>query len=171
MLSFLPLMSAPLILSKYQNNVLVHEAEYAVLTDFGLAKVFAAAGYSEPMLAAYMAPELFPSNDMSVEELFSKQSDVYAFGMLCYEASLKIKWKSNLIDSIFQLLTNNQPFACYNASLDWQIVPLIQQGKRPIYTSQVQRQISADMWRLMEACWNTLPKNRPSAQQIVERLW
>jgi hypothetical protein len=44
--------------------------------------------YSTALLAGcapYMAPELFPEDDTSVDSLFSLQSDVYAFGMLAFE--------------------------------------------------------------------------------------
>jgi serine/threonine protein kinase len=140
------------------NNVLVDEQGRAVLADFGRAKVIGEVGYSTQILAgsaAYMAPELFPSVEanLNVDEQFSKKSDVYAFGMLCYE-----------------VFTNEVPFACYNARMDWQIVPLIHQGKRPICTTRVQHQITMDMWRLMEACWLTARENRPSAELIVQRM-
>ena len=68
--------------------MLVDEAGHARLTDFGRAKVIGEVGYSTQMLAgsaAYMAPELFPLTDANVDNLFSKKSDVYAFGMLCFE--------------------------------------------------------------------------------------
>jgi len=135
------------------NNVLVDEEGYAVLTDYGRATVI---GYSTPILAgraAYMAPELFPANEVNMNELFTKKSDVYAFGMLCFE-----------------IFTNEEPFASYKARLDWQIVPLVQQGKRPRCSTQMQHQISADMWRLMEVCWITASDKRPSAEQIVQRM-
>jgi serine/threonine protein kinase len=48
------------------------------------------AGYSAaPGSTPYMAPELFPSNEseVGVDELFSKESDVYAFVMVCFEVS------------------------------------------------------------------------------------
>lgn len=36
-----------------------------------------------------MAPELFPQNEheVNVDALFSKNSDVYAFAMVCFEVS------------------------------------------------------------------------------------
>jgi len=137
----------------------VNDSGHAVLRDFDHAKVIGEAGYSDTVLAgygdpvlagsaAYMAPELW-----NVDDQFSKKSDVYAFGMLCYE-----------------IFTNEEPFACYNARMDWQIGLLIQQGKRPRCTTQVQRQIPMDMWRLMEACWVTVRENRPSAALIVQRM-
>jgi serine/threonine protein kinase len=70
----------------------VDEQGHAVLTDFGHAKVIGEVGYSTQRLAGsavYMAPELFPPSEVNVnvDDLFSKQSDVHAFGMLCYEVS------------------------------------------------------------------------------------
>jgi len=140
------------------NNILVDEPGHAVLSDFGRAKVIGEVGYSTQILAgsaAYMAPELFPSGEVNVniDDLFSKKSDVYAFGMLCYE-----------------IFTNEVPFTCHNVRMDWQIVPLIQQGKRPRYTTQVQRRIPTDIWELMEACWVAARESRPSADLIVQRM-
>jgi serine/threonine protein kinase len=138
------------------NNVLVNEQGGAVLSDFGRAKVLGEVAFSTKFLAgsaAYMAPELLPLDEVNVDDQFSKKSDVYAFGMLCYE-----------------IFTNEAPFACHNARQDWQIVLYIHQGKRPICTTQVQRQISKDMWRLMEACWVTAAEDRPLAELIVQRL-
>jgi len=139
------------------NNVLVNNAGQAVVTDFGRAKVIGAVGFSTPMLAGcapYMAPELFPQQgEVDIDQLFSKKSDIYAFGMLCFE-----------------VFTNEEPFACYNARLDWQVVPLIHQGKRPLCTPRVKRFISENMWMIIAACWKTEPDDRPSADQILQRL-
>ena len=44
--------------------------------------------YSTALLAGcapYMAPELFPEDDMSVDNFFTPWSDIYAFGMLAFE--------------------------------------------------------------------------------------
>jgi serine/threonine protein kinase len=62
-----------------------------VLADFGRAKVIGKAGFSTTMFVghiSYMAPELLPPDDSDdIDELFSKKSDIYAFGMLCFEVS------------------------------------------------------------------------------------
>jgi hypothetical protein len=76
------------------------------LSDFGRAKVLGEEGYScfnaaacqlfnsrfvryaTELLAGcapYMAPELFPEDDVDVDKLFSKCSDIYAFGMFAFE--------------------------------------------------------------------------------------
>jgi serine/threonine protein kinase len=62
----------------------------AVLTGFGSARVIGDPTCSDMLLvgtAEYWAPELLPQIDMDVNELFSKKSDVYALGILCFEVS------------------------------------------------------------------------------------
>ena len=80
--------------------MLVDDTGHATLTDFGRAKVIGAVGYDTPILAGYapyMAPELFPQGDVNIDQLFSQKSDVYAFGMLCFEVSRITKGDANLI--------------------------------------------------------------------------
>jgi serine/threonine protein kinase len=140
-------------------NVLVDELGHALLADFGRAKVIGEVGYSTALLAGsapYMAPELFPSSEpeVNVNELFSKPSDVYAFSMVCFE-----------------IFTGELPFACYRkGNLDWQVVPLICQEKRPQYTSRIEPFIFPNMWRIMENCWAAEPGERISAEQILQRI-
>jgi len=139
------------------NNVLVNESGHPVLTDFGRAKITGDVFYSTPLMAGtakYMAPELLPLTDeVDIDELFSKMSDVYAFGILCFE-----------------IFTGEEPFACYRAQLDWQVVPFVQKGQRPLCTTRVQRCISQGMWAMMEACWRTAPEERPLIDQIVQGM-
>lgn len=74
-----------------QKNVLVDEQGHARLVDFGRARVIGEAVYRTAFMAGsapYMAPELLPSADVvDMHDLFSKQSDVYAFAMSCFEVS------------------------------------------------------------------------------------
>jgi serine/threonine protein kinase len=69
----------------------VDAAGHAILTDFGRAKMIGDVFYSTPLMAGtaqYMAPELLnPTEEVDIDELFSKQSDVYAFGILSYEVT------------------------------------------------------------------------------------
>lgn len=73
-----------------QDNILVGNDGCARLTDFGRSKVIGEDGYSTAIvagLAAYMAPELHwqTEDDVIPDKFFSTASDVYAFGMLCFE--------------------------------------------------------------------------------------
>jgi len=138
-------------------NILVDEEGHARLVDFGRARVIGEAGYRTAFMAGtapYMAPELLPTNnDVDVDHLFSKQSDVYAFAM-----------------SSFEIFTGDGPFKCYNFPMDYQIVPLIQQGKKPKCTLRVQSLISRNMWKIMEDCWADKPEDRLSAEEIVRKM-
>ena len=62
----------------------------AVLTSFGHARVIGDPAYNDIALvgsAAYIAPELL-LGEVNVDQLFSKKSDIYALGMLCFKVSL-----------------------------------------------------------------------------------
>jgi serine/threonine protein kinase len=146
---------------------------HALLTDFGRAKLLGEIAFSVQLLlagsAAYMAPELFPPNDLNVDAPFSTKSDVYAFGMLCFEVGRTPQQPYSLTVE-FQIFTHEVPFSFYKAHLDWQIVPLIHQGKKPKCTSHVSRHIAPEMWVIMEACWATIAESRPSAEQIIQRI-
>ena len=71
------------------------------MTDFGRAKVVGKAGFSTTIFAghvSYMAPELLtPDDSVDTDELFSKKSDIYAFGMLCFKVSHVIMEYYNLM--------------------------------------------------------------------------
>ena len=69
---------------------------HAVLIDFGRSKIIGEVGYSTALMAgsaAYMAPELFPKGEVNIDELFSKESDIYAFGIVCVMVSLITRGK------------------------------------------------------------------------------
>jgi len=140
-----------------RRNVLVDDNGHAVLTDFGRAKMIGDQVFSTPFVAGatkYWAPELIlASNETDVNELFSKESDVYAYGMLCFEVYI-----------------NKEPFADYNVKHDYHIAPLILQGKRPLCTNAVKALIKENMWAMLEACWTHDPEWRPTAQVIAMRM-
>ena len=153
----------------------MNESGHPVLTDFGRAKITGDVFYSTPLMAGtakYMAPELLPLTDeVDIDELFSKMSDVYAFGILCFEVShIIIITRKSQSHNALQIFTGEEPFACYRAQLDWQVVPFVQKGQRPLCTTRVQRCISQGMWAMMEACWRTAPEERPLIDQIVQGM-
>jgi serine/threonine protein kinase len=71
-------------------NVLIDDCGNAVLCDFGLSRIKSDVTARTPNTSKavspgslyWMAPELFCGEDLS------KESDVYAFGMILFEASL-----------------------------------------------------------------------------------
>ena len=81
--------------TKPQGNVLISDYGHAMLTDFGRAKVLGELGFNTKTVAgssAYMAPELTPGGDdnVNVDKMFSKESDVYAYAMLCQKVRIQL---------------------------------------------------------------------------------
>jgi len=138
------------------NNVLVDDVENARLADFGRAKILGEAGYSTALLAGcapYMAPELFPEDDISIDNIFTPWSDTYAFGMLAFE-----------------IFTDEIPFTSLKAKSHGQIMIRVLKGVRPLRSSDQQLRISDVMWRTMEDCWVKEPAERPLATAILQRI-
>ena len=79
----------------------MNEAGIAVLTDFGRAKAMGKAVFNTTLFAghiSYMAPELLAQSDpVEIDKLFSKKSDIYAFGMICFRVSHVIMKNKNLM--------------------------------------------------------------------------
>ncbi|KAJ3560326.1 hypothetical protein NP233_g10913 [Leucocoprinus birnbaumii] len=147
-------------------NILISSQEYAVLTDFGLARVAAAGTYdittfdgNAPGTIRYMAPELFDSKQKSV--LPTKRSDMWAFGCVCYE-----------------VITNKPPF--YELKSEPHILHSLAATTNPpanytpedrVVTVTVQEYNA--VWELIYGCWNREPKQRLTAadgQMIVQSL-
>ena len=81
--------------TKPQGNVLISDYGRAMLTDFGRAKVLGKLGFDSKTVAgctAYMAPELTPGpeDNVDVDKMFSKESDVYAYAMLCQKVRIQL---------------------------------------------------------------------------------
>lgn len=89
----------------------------------------------------FMAPEIICHNG---EEEYTEKVDCFSFGMLIYE-----------------LITLRQPFEGHET-----VKESILEGSRPVFTS---REVMFPSYCLdiMVLCWDHLPKNRPSASQIV----
>jgi len=128
-------------------NVLVSRSGRAVLTDFGLSTVVMdsnIAGFSTTLESGgtlrWQAPELLKGDRNSVK------SDVYAFAGVSYE-----------------IFTGKVPFFEFGERA---ILLHILSGNIPQKSSS----ISDDVWTLMKECWDTDPKKRPTAKNIVARL-
>ncbi|KAG6890511.1 hypothetical protein C0995_007710 [Termitomyces sp. Mi166 len=145
-------------------NVLVSEDGRAVLADFGTSSILdynTLVGVSPPPsvsqegTARWRAPETF--NFEGDEELpDTTASDVYAFAMVVYE-----------------IFANQVPFSQFK--IDISIMRAVVEGERPPRppansASWTVWGLSEHMWSLMEGCWVTQPEERPTMQDVVDRL-
>ncbi|KAG6848005.1 hypothetical protein H0H93_004234, partial [Arthromyces matolae] len=141
-------------------NILVTAQERACLTDFGLSYVtdhnaLVGAALSSNHAAGgtpgFEAPELMdPQNEYCRKTM---ASDVYAFGMVCYE-----------------MYTDKNPFDRMKPLHVVQRAMSGQHPGRPMGPIYADCGLTEDMWRLMERCWSQNPEQRPSASQIIQAL-
>jgi serine/threonine protein kinase len=89
----------------------------------------------------YIAPEIFKGN------AFSKESDIYSFGMIMWE-----------------LTTGCKPFA--NVEHDVNLIYEIIDGKRPEITSDTPECFA----NLMKKCWDSNPSKRPTINEIFSSV-
>ncbi|KAG6909099.1 hypothetical protein DXG01_001973 [Tephrocybe rancida] len=137
-------------------NILVTNSGRACLTDFGLSSLAEAHDVQHPAFsssgtARFQAPELI---DPNLENPRSKPSDVYAFGMTCY-----------------QIFTGRLPF--FELKRDYSVLLKVIDGKRPDRPRETlyqDRGLTDLMWHLIQDSWEQLPNKRPNAAHIVERL-
>ncbi|ORX51403.1 kinase-like protein [Piromyces finnis] len=136
------------------NHVLIDSNKQIKLTEYGIAKVqsnvnrnFLSKSNNSVIINynCWTSPELFLRNQVPTEE-----SDVYSFGMLCYE-----------------ILSGNQPF-------EYRDIRELKENVC-IYKIRPQRhKLSIGcpdwLWNLMSECWNTECKERITFDKIMEIL-
>ncbi|KAF8205426.1 kinase-like protein, partial [Mycena galopus ATCC 62051] len=137
-------------------NVLVDNANRALLCDFGLSRVKAdvtsrtGLGDNSAICGSrnWMAPELFTGSQPTT------RSDIYAFGMTIYEARI-----------LTNLYTDEDPFSTISSR---DFVELIcRQGVRPTRPStDMVPKLTGSIWTLAETCWVEKAHNRPIAPRL-----
>src|SRR5207248_7511703 len=90
----------------------------------------------------YIAPEVLSGKP------YTKESDIYSFGMIMWEHT-----------------TGKKPF--YNRSHNIRLSEDIVKGERPEITKDTPK-FFID---LMEKCWDPKPENRPTVEEIYECLY
>uniref|UniRef100_A0A8H7Y9N2 Protein kinase domain-containing protein n=1 Tax=Psilocybe cubensis TaxID=181762 RepID=A0A8H7Y9N2_PSICU len=133
-------------------NVLIDDAERALLCDFGLARLRADVNSrtadSIPLQGSqnWMAPELFEGRSLRMP------CDIYSFGMTLYE-----------------IYTGEIPFG----HLSPQLIPKLV-AKRRIRPERPEHEeapyLSDDIWNVAQHCWSHSPADRPLAITLSETL-
>lgn len=134
----------------------------ARIADFGLTSLLrhpsVSISVSTPAwggTSQWMAPELFDG-----ESRPSPESDIYALGMVIYEVCTLHAWRIRSEISPSQVLAHRRPFSP---------VLLILAGRRPSRpTNHDILGLSADVWVLMEGCWDLNPSVRPHIADILK---
>ena len=126
-------------------NILLDDRLRAKLADFGLAKVKHETSSQSSIAKGtvlWMAPELFDD-----EPKMTTASDIYSFGMVLWE-----------------LVTRALPYA--KAPNQMVAARWIEKGKK----EDIPGDCPAELKKIIESCWETLPAKRPTAVQVAERL-
>lgn len=137
-------------------NVLIDEDGHARLADFGLLTfVSDPTNVAAPTTAAsggttrWMSPELLHPEQFGLKESRpTKESDYYALGMV-----------------ILEVLSGQSPFARYKEFI---VMRKVIEGERPERPKE--GQFTDALWRIVEQCWASQPKNRASAESVLECL-
>jgi len=128
------------------------------LTEYGLAPVNSDPSFTVAATpgavgtSRWLAPEIInpprKGNVMPVME--SKPADVFAFGMFAVE-----------------VFTGKIPF---EEQKNEAVVLQISRGGRPLLPTNAQAVgLTSEMWKLLESCWQQIPKKRPTMDEVVRR--
>jgi len=163
------------------NNILVDDNGSARLADFGLARVLDKSGFSSGTTSCtprFLAVELSTDSERAdhiydanpataagwrwravefmttwfVEDpvnLFTPQSDVWAFGMV-----------------VFEICSGKIPF--WDIKCDTSAALFVARGGRPQWGQCPH--VSRDFWDLLEKCWASEPRLRPTMSEVNEFL-
>ncbi|KAL0563919.1 Receptor-interacting serine/threonine-protein kinase 1, partial [Marasmius crinis-equi] len=133
-------------------NVLITDALRACIADFGLSRVTDTQGLKITSTNSrsggtgrWLVPELLLGGGA-----ISSESDMYAYGCVCYE-----------------IFTGQHPFP--ELPNEAAVVLAVSSGKHPSRPKGM-TQLADAMWALMQSCWDPTPASRPTASQVVDEI-
>ena len=128
-------------------NILLDENFHPYITDFGISKFYEPQDYLNQTQScgtpAYMAPEVIRGNE------YNAKVDVYSFGILMYE-----------------VVTDCDPYPDLTGSESQIKEYLLNPENRPKFKVPIKESIQ----ELIERCWSENPKNRPTFEEIFNKL-
>ncbi|KAK1216388.1 Rho guanine nucleotide exchange factor [Marasmius sp. AFHP31] len=137
-------------------NVLVGDDRIARITDFGLSQVIgdqrltslsSMAGRQGP--TRWLAPEIMENG----RNMISQESDVYAYGCVCYELSRDMKIYAKCIP-----FEEHEEYGLYHI--------VVVRGQRP----ELPQDVPNGMRQMIEKCWQVEPGSRPKAATLVQEI-
>lgn len=140
-------------------NVLLDEQQNAYVADYGLCKALGLLSQSIVGSPIHMAPELIANALASITDSDSQSAtsshtaaiDVYAFGILLWY----------LVEG-----NGHHPRFVRESHDHFDVLNAARFGERP----ERPQDASDELWSLMEACWDQEPAQRPSIDEVSNRL-
>jgi serine/threonine protein kinase len=134
--------------------------------DFGLARILQTSGFTTATSKGtwrYWAPERL--HDVEGIQQITTATDVYAFSMAVVEVSISILlfFPSKKLSVKIQIFTGRIPFP--HIKNDAAVVITVIQGGRPQRDRCLQ--VTDDIWKMLERCWDADPKRRPSMANVA----
>ena len=140
-----------------QNNILVDKTGRAVLADFSLVTFDPDQSWSLSLCikdgaVRWMSPELLDPGRFGLSTIQpTQESDCYALGMVVY-----------------QIFTGSKPFGEGERRAIFRRVLDNERPERP--RGESGGLFTDDIWGVLQRCWRTYPKERPSARDILRCL-
>jgi len=138
----------------FKANILIDENGCARLADFGLLTIISdptsflsSSSYTQRGTVRWTSPERIAPQDFGLKDNRpTKSSDCYSLGMVVYET-----------------ITGNPPFHGYG---DASSLLKALKGEHPPRGTR----FTESLWKMLETCWAFQPKNRPSIEDVLQRL-
>ena len=151
------------VLTSYQPNILIDNSGRARVTEFGLAGVTQSAPHQHVHTARWAAPEVLN------EAPRSKEADIFSFAMVmievCHGLSTVCRALIHCLCVSIQVFTGAIPFS--NTPSVTAILAVTQAERPPRPTHPI---FTANLWALMQRCWDHEPHLRPEASEVLQIL-